>query len=280
MSAARWFCFGVVVALSLHAVGAQNATELCSNACSFTSDDHSTCDVIGKFQGELVAWSKCSQVCLDAFSIRIEGVNRFQVENMFPNPNGANGNVNSFASFLRFDSSSTANGARAAFGDYFKDDNFNGILTLISSGSTPTGFCNSQSACYDNLKSYLNTPAGQAIMEDIGQTLWLQLQLENELEQSVCRIRMCNVHRGVDSGRSTALSHCYSVYEEVASRESQVFGCSAFGFGPGFDVTDPNPDPNSQAYACGVSAAHNPTSAALALPLLVAALTALQALLL
>lgn len=59
-----------------------------AETCKFDGNDAKDCTVFGRFDGKPVEWPSCTQDCLDAFKIKIEGVSSEQVQRMFPNPDG------------------------------------------------------------------------------------------------------------------------------------------------------------------------------------------------
>ena len=71
-------------------------------------------------------------------------------------------------------------------------------------------------------------------MEQVGRTLWSEQAVNRELEQSLCRIRLCAVYDGSET-LDNAATTCPGLFEQVSDfREADPsLVCSGFGFGPG-----------------------------------------------
>lgn len=213
-----------------------NASCQACDACKFDGSDAADCKVYGKYDGVLTAWFKCPQACLDAFQIKREAVDQAQLESMFPNADGSGGNINSFVNYLRFNEGSVVFGIRAGFPAFFEETTpgrveFRSEITVDGQ----TYFCRtSESSCWNALKLYFADAPGSAEMAEVGRNLYRENAVSRELEQSLCRIRLCAVIDGSET-LANADSICPGVYEQVDDRRraDDSPGCSSFGFGPG-----------------------------------------------
>eukprot|EP01097_Dermamoeba_algensis_P001605 TRINITY_DN1601_c0_g1_i1.p1 TRINITY_DN1601_c0_g1~~TRINITY_DN1601_c0_g1_i1.p1 ORF type:complete len:131 (-),score=23.81 TRINITY_DN1601_c0_g1_i1:40-432(-) len=73
-------------------------------------------------------------------------------------------------------------------------------------------------------------------MAQVGRTLWNRIRLDRELEQSLCRIRICETLTSPSvPDATTAQSRCGALYDQMKTQQSQYpnKACSGFAFGPG-----------------------------------------------
>jgi hypothetical protein len=173
---------------------------------------------------------------LDAFNIKQEAIDPATLENMFPNADGSGGKINSFVNWLRFESGSVVMGVRAGFPAFFtevspgsvqlKDSiEVSGVVYSCSPSSSP---------CWNALKLYFDEQPGITEMQQVGAALHNQAATSRELEQSLCRIRLCNVDSGTET-LDNANTICPGLAMQVAQQRQlhPSLVCSAFAFGPG-----------------------------------------------
>ena len=206
------------------------------DACEFVSSDLPDCKVYGKLNGNLIAWNRSPQSCLDAFNIKRQAVDPAKLSNMFPNSDGTGGNINAFVNFLRFDVGSVVYGIRAGFPAFFTES-APGIV-VFKEQITVLGvdyFCRtSESSCWNALKDYFAESPGTAEMAQVGVALYAEQRNSLELEQSLSRIRMCNVIDG-DEVLNDASTVCQGIFQQMETERANNPGlaCSSFAFGPG-----------------------------------------------
>jgi hypothetical protein len=92
----------------------------------------------------------------------------------------------------------------------------------------------SSSPCWNALKLYFDEQPGITEMQQVGESLHNQAATSRELEQSLCRIRLCNVDRGTET-LDNANTICPGLAMQVAAQRlvHPSLACSAFAFGPG-----------------------------------------------
>jgi hypothetical protein len=242
----------VVVILSGSSVSAS------CNQCQFNDNDATDCKVYGQLgDGNLIPWTKASQDCLDIFDIKDEAIDPNTLVGVFPNPDGSNGNANSFINYLRFNSGSVANGIKLSFDIFFQEGNDS--LAVLKDTIDVAGISydckSSESNCYNAMKTYFGTSPGSSEMQAIGVSLYDQQALSREKEQSLVRIRLCS-----DNGASTSSCEPLSAQvQEVLAANPSTF-CSAFGLGPAsYAIPGCN---NNNPSTTGSSSTTNPTSGA------------------
>eukprot|EP00980_Cylindrotheca_fusiformis_P016955 scaffold5159_cov112-Cylindrotheca_fusiformis.AAC.9 len=224
----------------LHSASAQNSTGSNSTnttetesecPCLFDGDDADDCIVYGALDGELKAWPKADQDCLDAYSIKIDA----------PDPTLTCSSANSFVNALKngaLSSSSAKFGLGIPFGGFFDESTTNADIPVLKDSITIDGTtydCStSESDCYNAMKPYFaSDSAGQKEMEDVCDTLEGNVRVAQETAQSVLRTRICQESR--DTADGNIPSACSEMHEEMKPELAtySTMNCGGFGAGPG-----------------------------------------------
>lgn len=191
--------------------------ELCP--CKFDGKDADTCRVYGQLgDGELIAWYKASQDCLDAHKIKISAIPPFQLESMCNPPN-----ANAFVNYLKFESSAAATSIKQGYGDFWDGDA--NPVTLVDSINGVD--CKaSANDCWNEIKAYFTANPDE--VEDNCQTFYNAAAKDLEAEQSVVRIAICNN----EVNAATACGNLQTQVQDLQAANTDK-ACSAFGLGPG-----------------------------------------------
>mmetsp|Transcript_28559 Transcript_28559/g.88367 ORF Transcript_28559/g.88367 Transcript_28559/m.88367 type:complete len:262 (+) Transcript_28559:147-932(+) len=220
-----------------------STTRACVPRCRFDGADPPDCVVYGQLgDGELIAFHRASQDCLDQFSIKDQAVDEDQLEIMFPNADGTGGRPSAFVSWLRFDGGAVVESQKASFPQIFVEVGGKMVLRdAVALDGVQGGNeinCDPASACWQAFKLWLGD-RGADEMADVGRTLWARMASSRELEQALVRVRLCS------DGDPAAV--CAPLAAQVADLTVQRpdKACSAFGLGPGSrDLPDCAPGGN------------------------------------
>ena len=199
-----------------------STTVSAQTCCRFTSSDSADCVVYGAIDGDLVAWTKASEACRDAYNIKIASIDVDAVGC------GATISTSAFVNAIRFES--IPNSVRGGIGTDFFVQQDNGVYVLADSitvdGTTTS--CESESDCYTALRNYFGTSTGEQELTQVCETVRNMAAVDREKEQSTVRIQMCQEP-------TTGASVCGALAAEVSLRQSAFpdKACSAFGIGPG-----------------------------------------------
>lgn len=206
-----------------------NSTEPEVCPCKFDGKDDDDCIVYGSLDGDLKAWPKADQACLDAYQIKVDA----------PDPTTTCSSANSFVNALRLGSLSTSKakfGLGIPYGGWFEESNMNADIPVIKESITISGTTydckSSESACYNAMKPYFESNAdGIKEKKDVCDKLVGDVFVARETEQSVLRVRICTEYREP----ATILSACSEIFdamEDVLKKFSSKT-CGGFGTGPG-----------------------------------------------
>jgi hypothetical protein len=196
------------------------------DACKWDGTDIEDCKEYGYIDDELVGWEVASADCLDAYGNNIAS----------PDPSASCASANSFVNALRFGdlASSTAKlGLGMAEGGFFtQDSNENPILKDSITVDGTTYDCTvSEADCYNAMKPYFATSAGQTEMMQVCDVLANQGLVDRQLEQSTTRTRLC---QELNSGTVIATG-CETLSSQVSEKMAEYpdKDCSAYAFGMG-----------------------------------------------
>lgn len=217
-------------------VSAQSSNNSCDQ-CRFGGADNDTadCKVYGQIGGTLVAWTRASADCLNAFNIKIASTD--------PTSVGCNTdpiNANAFVNAIRFETiPNSVLGGLGGDNDFFVQDAA-GIYSLNDSivvAGQSYDCETSESDCYTALKTYFESTTGAAEMADVCDTVIDQVLVDRELEQSTVRIRLCQEEEEEEetsSSSESAAAVCQVLADQVAAKKAELPNtvCSGFGFGP------------------------------------------------
>jgi hypothetical protein len=186
--------------------------------------------VYGPIDGTLVAWTRASSDCLNAYNIKIASLDPASV--------GCNTdpvNVNAFVNAIRFETiPNSVLGGLGGDNDFFVQDAA-GIYSLNDSivvAGESYDCQTSESDCYTALKTYFESTTGAAEIADVCDTVINQVLVDRALEQSTVRIRLCQEEETSSSSGSAAA--CQVLADQVAAKKAEYPNtmCSGFGFGP------------------------------------------------
>lgn len=158
------------------------------NACLFDGQDPASCVIYGKVDDEVVEWSTSSRECRAFFDIAITSLD----------PNTSCQSVNAFVNSLKFGDlqSSTSKlglGVSSDGGAFFTQDDSNRIVlqpSITINGET-TNCETSESGCFSKMNAYFSEGDGAQEMADVCQTLFNQVRVDRNLEESTLRNRIC-----------------------------------------------------------------------------------------
>ena len=188
----------------------------------------------GKIEGELVSWAKASEDCLDAYSLRNSGIDPFSVG---CDPRNVNTFVNSGLSGGAIPNT-VLPGLGVAEGGFFEQQGTDVYVLKDSITVNGESFdCQaSQSSCYNAMKEYFAIgAAGEGEMDDVCCTILSKVALDNEIEQSDARNRICQDFK---EGTSPATA-CGTLIDEVQAAIDAAPDkiCAGFAFGTGTGTT-------------------------------------------
>ena len=159
------------------------------NACLFDGQDPASCIIYGKVDDEVIEWNTGSRECKGFFDIAISSLD----------PNTSCQSTNAFVNSLKFGdlASSTSKlglGVSSDGGAFFTQDDSNRIVLVPSiTINGETSNCEtSESGCYSKMNGYFSEGDGAKEMEDVCETLYNQVRVDRNLEESVLRIRICS----------------------------------------------------------------------------------------
>ena len=237
----------VLATLSLHSYDSLAETSQCP--CLFNDNDVADCLVYGALDGELKAWSKASQDCLDAYQIKVDA----------PDPALVCSSANSFVNALKngaLASSKVKFGLGIPYGGFWQQSTTNPDIPVLKDTITIDGdvfdCTQSESTCYNAMKPYFESdPDGIEEMKDVCQTLENQVRSAKETQQSVLRTRLCQEYR--DDTSTTIASECTAMFDELQPEFDMYsnLNCGGFGVGPGnrqlpdCDTNEPGDDDSS-----------------------------------
>jgi hypothetical protein len=219
----------ILVCLIVVVVVSAQSNNSCDQ-CRFGGNDAADCKVYGQIDGTLVAWTRASSDCLDAFNIKIASIDPASVG---CNTNPVN--VNTFVNAIRFQTiPNSVLGGLGGDNDFFVQDAA-GIYSLNDSivvAGQSYDCQTSESDCYTALKTYFESTTGAAEMADVCDTVIDQVLVDRELEQSTVRIRLCREEEEETSPESATA--CQVLADQVAAKNDELPNteCSGFGFGP------------------------------------------------
>ncbi|CAJ1958894.1 unnamed protein product [Cylindrotheca closterium] len=206
-----------------------NTTEPEVCPCRFEGNDDDDCIVYGSLDGDLKAWPKADQACLDAYQIKVDA----------PDPSSTCLNANSFVLALRLgdlSSSQAKFGLGTPYGGFFEESPMNAMLPVLKESITIAGTtydCEASSSnCYNAMKPYFESNAmGMQEMEDVCDTLQGTVFVARETEQSVLRTRLCTEYREP----ATIVSACSDIFDALEPElvKFSTKTCGGFGTGPG-----------------------------------------------
>jgi len=206
-----------------------NSTEPEVCPCKFDGKDDDDCIVYGSLDGDIKAWPKADQDCLDAYQIKVDA----------PDPTIICGSANSFVNALKLGSLSSSKakfGLGIPSGGFFEESITNADIPVLKDSITisdTTYDCkSSESNCYNAMKPYFESDAdGIKEKKDVCDKLEGDVFVARETEQSVLRVRICTEYREP----ATILSACTEIFdamEDVLKKFSSKT-CGGFGTGPG-----------------------------------------------
>lgn len=224
-----------VLARCTTVVTAQDDDATC-DMCFFTSDDASDCRVYGKIDGNLTSWTKASEDCLDAYTIKNTGVDPLSVG--CGDPPNANTFVN-FGIRQGIIPNSVLPGLGVAAGGFFEQGS--GRAYVLKDSITVNGEtidCEaSESDCYAAMRTYFAIGgAGAQELQDVCDTILANVANDRELEQSAARNRICQDIQGgttPPTGCGDLVSEVQKAMDEYPEKQA----CSSFAFGPDNDVS-------------------------------------------
>jgi hypothetical protein len=229
--------FSLLAFILLHSFSASaetnttNTTDTTTGGCPclFDGDDADDCIVYGALDGDLKAWPKVEQDCLDAYSIKIDA----------PDPSLVCGSANSFVNGLKngaLSNSPAKFGLGIPYGGFWEESDMNADIPVLKDSITIDGNtydCEaSESNCYNAMKPYFESDSeGMKEMQDVCDTMEGAVRVARELEQSILRTRICQETRE----SASILSSCSDIYDEMESdlETYSSLNCGGFGFGPG-----------------------------------------------
>jgi hypothetical protein len=200
------------------------------DSCLYDGNDGEDCKVYGQLgEGDLIAYHKASQDCLDAHDIKVQAVDATMLASMFPNADGSDANVNAFVSFLKNTDGAAVNAILSSLDFYFVEATAGQkpvfLDTIVVEGVTYDCTA-STSDCWNAMKVYFESDEGQAVLQSVAMDLYAKAKNGRELEQSTVRIAICN--HGDTDGTCAALS---AQIDELKTANPDK-ACSAFGLGP------------------------------------------------
>ena len=200
--------------------------------CQFDGNDADGCFDYGLIDNtEVVPWPLGTQGCKDTYKIKIDS----------PNADSVCASSSSFVNDMRFGSlqnSQALLGVGVSDGGFFEQDESNGSLINIKDTITIDGKTidckSSESNCYNGMKPYFDTAPGKSEKDDICSTLYNQVKVNSQLEQSTLRTRLCEESRAGE----TIPSSCEPLLAtlETKLKEYSSKACSGFAFGVGSKV--------------------------------------------
>ncbi|GAX17862.1 hypothetical protein FisN_18Hh066 [Fistulifera solaris] len=203
------------------------------DACLYTADDATDCKDYGQLGGELVAWPRASQECLDVYQIKVAQQNVASICTY------ASAFVNAFR-VGDMQSSDAALGLGASEGFFFEQDPSNNNIPKLKDSITVSGTAydcsDDPTDCWNALKAYFEVGApGHAEMEQVCETLENKNRVNLQLEQSTVRIRLCEELQ--NDVTTTECAELEAMIQELGAANPDL-ACSAYGFGIG-DATIP-----------------------------------------